>query len=363
MNTNDLAAPFDPTAYDEITGAQLLQYLQGATPSSDRGFCLYTTDIAGVPVVPDAANTAEWKRYIWLRQTATSLAAYAWNDTASSHATYLKWVSLNISGIGVGSITGDMIADNTITDIKIISLDWSKLTGVPPSFTPGGDAGGDLTGTYPDPTIAAGAVTTSKIDDDAVTEAKIADESVTYEKIAPNGVGLTQLRTNAGATAVEWFVPTNWNNYAIDLDASAANYTGAGNVIAVDNSIPQIGEGSEILSVVITPQFATSKLRIQVVVNGDLDGAYFGIVSAFSTAPASNDAVVAMAQANTTIDGMQQWVLDTIISPNTTAPVTVTVRVGISNAAATFYLNGVTTGRQLGTAQTSSLVVTEIVIP
>jgi len=62
MNTNDLIAPFDPTAYATITGAQLLQYIQGAEPSSDRGFCLFTTDVAAVPVVPDAAATTEWKR-------------------------------------------------------------------------------------------------------------------------------------------------------------------------------------------------------------------------------------------------------------------------------------------------------------
>lgn len=41
------------------------------------------------------------------------------------------------------------------------------------SRTPKGTAGGDLTGTYPNPSIAAGAVTTAKIADSAVTNAKI----------------------------------------------------------------------------------------------------------------------------------------------------------------------------------------------
>lgn len=203
MNTNDLVAPFDPTAYPSISGAQLLQYLQGAEPSSDRGLCLFTTDVAGVPVVPDAATTVEWKRYLWIRQTAASVNVYAWNDTASSNVTYLKWVSINISGIGTGSIIGAMIADNTITDIKIISLDWSKLTGVPTGFTPGGAAGGDLDGTYPDPVIAPLAVTGAKIAADTITVTNIADEAVTNAKLEPNAVGLAIKRTNAGATAVE----------------------------------------------------------------------------------------------------------------------------------------------------------------
>lgn len=195
--------PFDPTAYATITGAQLLQYLSGATPGPSYGFAVWTEDTAGVPDVPDAATYPVLKRMLWIRQTATAVAAYAWNDTAADDPDLLKWISINISGIGTGTITGDMIADNTITDIKIISLDYSKLTGVPVTFAPGGAAGGDLSGTYPDPVIANSAVTGAKIADETITVDNLADEAVENAKIKPNAVGLAIKRTNAGATACE----------------------------------------------------------------------------------------------------------------------------------------------------------------
>src|SRR4029453_13995887 len=105
------------------------------------------------------------------------------------------------------------IAPGAVTDAKIASVAYAKVTGAPTSLPPTGAATGSLTGTYPAPTIAANAVGT----------AQLADASVTWPKIG----GQLYARVSRSAVLA---LSTSGSGVVITFDSIDTNVGGLFNV-------------------------------------------------------------------------------------------------------------------------------------
>lgn len=128
-------------------------------------------------------------------------------------------------------------------------------------------------------------------------------------------------------------------------------------VIIYDDTIPQITEGDQYMSLAITPTSATNKLKIEVTVVISNSGNGANLTTAlFQDTTANAIAAVAHHKVNATAPVATSFTH--YMTTGTTSETTFKVRIG--GDGGTITLNGAGAARKLGGSMASSITITEI---
>lgn len=161
-----------------------------------------------------------------------------------------------------------------------------------------------------------------------------------------NGGGTITVASTGGAGGASGSV------YQTAYGSLSTRTTSSGS-IPLDNTIPQNTEGTEMITVSITPSNASSKLRVRATISCFASGANTAVAALFRDSTANSIGAAAMGTGGTFFLHVEAQV-----TAGSTSATTFKVRTGINGG--TLYVNGDSSTNFFGGVDVSSITVEEI---
>jgi hypothetical protein len=215
---------------------------------------------------------------------------------------------------------------------------------------------------------AAGSIDTAHLADDQITLAKMAagtDGNIISYDASGNPVAIAtgsdgQVLTSAGAGQPPAFEAAAAGGVVVQVVNFTTGTKATGTTVFIlDNTIPQKTEGSEFMTLAITPTNASNKLLIEMQHTFAVTNAFENTAALFQDSTAN--ALASMNQVRTETNSMDTTFWSHYMTAGTTSETTFKLRFG-GNGAGTWTFNGQSDTARLGGSISSSMTIWEIAV-